>query len=107
MGKVSRDPEVQVFVSLFEVGREEVVGVTRPVADLGELLVCFGRTLSWRLVDGLGEREPVTGPCLLVLCGLSGHIQGKRKLYFSREGEGNGNPLQYSCLENPMDRGAW
>ena len=27
---------------------------------------------------------------------------------FSREfpGEGNGNPLQYSCLKNPMDRGA-
>ena len=22
-------------------------------------------------------------------------------------GEGNGNPLQCSCLENPMDRGAW
>ena len=22
-------------------------------------------------------------------------------------GEGNGNPLQYSCLENPMDVGAW
>ena len=22
-------------------------------------------------------------------------------------GEGNGNPLQYSCLANPMDRGAW
>ena len=22
-------------------------------------------------------------------------------------GEGNGNPLQYSCLENPMDRGHW
>ena len=22
-------------------------------------------------------------------------------------GEGNGNPLQYSCLENPVDRGAW
>ena len=22
-------------------------------------------------------------------------------------GEGDGNPLQYSCLENPMDRGAW
>ena len=25
----------------------------------------------------------------------------------SASGEGNGNPLQYSCLENPMDRGAW
>ena len=22
-------------------------------------------------------------------------------------GEGNGNPFKYSCLENPMDRGAW
>ena len=28
----------------------------------------------------------------------------KKKLWF---GGGNGNPLQYSCLENPMDRGAW
>ena len=25
----------------------------------------------------------------------------------SSPGEGHGNPLQYSCLENPMDRGFW
>ena len=25
----------------------------------------------------------------------------------SSHGEENGNPLQYSCLENPMDRGTW
>ena len=25
----------------------------------------------------------------------------------SLSGEGNGTPLQYSCLENPMDGGAW
>ena len=25
----------------------------------------------------------------------------------NENGEGNGNPLQHSCLENPMDRGAW
>ena len=35
----------------------------------------------------------------------------KSKSYYTvfniRTGEGNGNPLQYSCLENPMDRGAW
>ena len=24
-----------------------------------------------------------------------------------RSGEGKGNPLQYSCLENPMEGGAW
>ena len=28
-------------------------------------------------------------------------------LVFPSLGEGNGNPLQYSCLENPVDRGAW
>ena len=28
--------------------------------------------------------------------------QGKRFI-----GEGNGNPIQYSCLENSVDRGAW
>ena len=29
------------------------------------------------------------------------------KHLYSLTGEGNGTPLQYSCLENPMDRGAW
>ena len=29
------------------------------------------------------------------------------KDYIAGYGEGNGTPLQYSCLENPMDRGAW
>ena len=27
--------------------------------------------------------------------------------WFAIGGEGNGNPLQYSCLEKPMDGGAW
>ena len=29
------------------------------------------------------------------------------RVQFSCSGEGNGTPLQYSCLENPMDGGAW
>ena len=28
-------------------------------------------------------------------------------ILYSVVGEGNGTPLQYSCLENPMDGGAW
>ena len=28
-------------------------------------------------------------------------------IFLPNNGEGNGNPLQYSCLENPVDRGAW
>ena len=31
----------------------------------------------------------------------------KKNIYVCIPGEGNGNPLQYSCLGNPMDRGAW
>ena len=35
--------------------------------------------------------------------GDPGSIPGSGRSY----GEGNGNPLQYSCSENPMDAGAW
>jgi len=35
--------------------------------------------------------------------GDTGSISGSGR----SSGEGNGNPLQYSCLENSMDRGAW
>ena len=31
----------------------------------------------------------------------------KRALLWERIGEGHGSPVQYSCLENPMDEGAW
>ena len=34
------------------------------------------------------------------------HLKHLNQLYLNN-GEGNGNPLQYSCLENPMDGGAW
>ena len=33
--------------------------------------------------------------------------QGLILVFRSSSGEGNGNPLQYSCLENSMDRDAW
>ena len=55
---------------------------------------------------------------LLPLWGFPGGLEGKASAYNvgdpgsiprsgSSPGEGNGNPLQYSCMENPMDRGAW
>ena len=33
--------------------------------------------------------------------------KAKWPVLVSQIGEGNGTPLQYSCLENPMDGGAW
>ena len=43
--------------------------------------------------------------------GKSGTEKVSRDIYLKdflgKDGEGNGSPLQYSCLENPMDGGAW
>ena len=41
--------------------------------------------------------------CSVGDAGDSGSIPRSRR----SPGGGNGNPLQYSCLNNPMDRGAW
>ena len=55
---------------------------------------------------GLGKRLP----CLI--CGysvLKSWVRVDRRIPGQEDslGEGHGNPLQYSCLENPMDRGGW
>ena len=58
------------------------------------------KSLVWQ-VDSLPS-EP-QGTCISVDTGGMGLIPGLGR---SPRG-GNVNPLQYSCLENPMDRGAW
>uniref|UniRef100_A0A4W2F996 Acidic leucine-rich nuclear phosphoprotein 32 family member n=1 Tax=Bos indicus x Bos taurus TaxID=30522 RepID=A0A4W2F996_BOBOX len=60
-------------------------------------------------VDGVDEEEDDEGEWALndvesaCNAGDPGLISGSGR----SPGEGNGNPLQYSCLEYPMDRGAW
>ena len=53
----------------------------------------------------LDPPEPVSMPLAWSVCkvGDLGSIPGMGR----SPGEGNGNALQYSCLENSMDRGAW
>ena len=60
------------------------------------LIIVYGR-VNGGLPDGSDGKEYA---CYVGDLGL---IPGSRR----SPGEGNGNPLQYSCLENPMDRGAW
>ena len=43
------------------------------------------------------------GKASVYIVGDPGSIPGSGR----SPGEGNGNPLQYCCLENPMDTGAW
>ena len=48
------------------------------------------------------------GVCVCVCFGKEGGMAALLDLiWVARNGEGNGTPLQYSCLENPTGRGAW
>jgi len=77
---------------------------------------CFSRTafniLSWRRQ---WHPTPVLLPGTILWMEEPGRLQsmGSLSVGYNRAtslsciGEGNGNPLQCSCLENPRDRGAW
>ena len=64
------------------------------------------RVLEWGAIAFSGDSS---WKILNVLVGTSLVIQWLRLCLPLQGvcGEGNGTPLQYSCLENPMDRGAW
>ena len=49
--------------------------------------------------------KPILSICLFIEAVIN-NLEGTGNLY-PLVGEGNGTPLQYSCLENPMDGGAW
>ena len=59
------------------------------------------RTTGYEAHKGFSSVSVVKN--LLANAGDAGLIPGSRRF----PGEGNHNPLQYSCLENPMDREAW
>ena len=59
-------------------------------AEIDHMVLRQGVTLGWR-ADWVGSRAE----------------QGERVREERTSGRSNGTPLQYSCLENPMDRGAW
>ena len=67
------------------------------------LLSYLCRTSNYPYLDLLGFPHSSVGKSSTYSAGDLGSIPGLGR----SPGEGNGNPLQYSCLENPMDRGAW
>ena len=73
---------------------------------------------SNRTSKGIGKNLGITKMQNRLPGGFPGGSDGKASVYNEGErgsvpglgrspGEGNGNPLQYYCLENSMDRGAW
>ena len=61
-------------------------------------LIISARSLGLPLAQWLKKKKNPPA-----CAGDAGSISGSGR----SPGEGNGNPLQYSCLENPTDRGAW
>ena len=65
-----------------------------------EMSILQIHTVARGFPDGSDSKDPI---CNAGDTGDAGLIPGSGR----SAGGGNGNPLQYSCLENPMDRGAW
>ena len=63
----------------------------------------FDIPVSWRIFHSLWWSTQSDGKASAYNAGDLGSIPGSGR----SPGEGNGNPFQYSCLENPMDGGAW
>ena len=76
-----------------EIGAEELAGIP--------CRVHVGRK------DALEMKESIRGFELVIDATLSEAMVTTGKQGRQKDGEGNGTLLQYSCLENPMDRGAW
>jgi len=62
------------------------------------VMLMINKTAEFILLDSGSD-----GKASAYSAGDLGSISGSGR----SSGEGNGNPLQYSCLENPMDGGAW
>ena len=76
-----------------EVVKQEMVRVNIDLLGISEL--------KW---TGMGEFN--SGDHYIYYCGQES-LRRNRVALIVNSGEGNGTPLQYSCLENPMDGGAW
>ena len=91
-----------------------------------------GRKACWKsqkrdqLVEVISDKWHINGVCFFIVSSLlytpvKSYVLVLPQFGYCKEGkkikfieclgiifrEGNGTPLQYSCLENPMDRGAW
>ena len=86
------------FEFLYEI---TTIGSSLVLACMDSFYVCTGVSFIMSFSGGTSGKEP---SCQ---CKLDETRAGSIPGWGRRPGGGHGNPLQYSCLENPMDRGAW
>ena len=74
--------------------------ILRVLRGVSEGFKQIGNKINFSCLDFPGGSD---GKASAYNAGDPGSIPGSGR----SPGEGNDNPLQYSCLENPVDRGAW
>ena len=77
-----------------------IYGVAQSRTRLKRLSSSSSNDIGWGFPAGTGVKNPSASAGDT---GDAGSIPGSGR----SPGGGNGNPLQYSCLENPVDKGAW
>ena len=103
----------QEGVKLLERLGPHIYCIICPINSFGKL------PLGWpNMSKAISSSKNRSNQALYIPLDFPGGSDGKASVYNVRDlgsipglgrfpGEGNGNPLQYSCLENPMDGGAW
>ena len=95
MTSTSISPWTSISKFLFSLGSSQSL--------LEKAMATHSSTLAWKIpwTEELGRLQSMGS--------LESDMTERLHFHFSLSliGEGNGNPLQYSCLENPRDRGAW
>ena len=103
-------PTLAVWVYLYEVQKQAKLTHRDRIQNSGNIRWYWRRQWHPTLVLSPGKSH---GWRSLLGCSPCGREESDttERLHFhfslSCIGEGNGNPLQYSCLENPRDGGAW
>ena len=75
-------------------------------ANLNIILSLVHLTMSFECLT-FNNTKNILSKNNLYISGEQWDAMREKTVTKTRHGEGNGSPPQYSCLENPMDRGAW
>ena len=99
----ARHKDIQIQGKIFSISWQEELQPHNKRVWTQKLISSFANNLPQLLGFPDGSVGKKKSACNAVDTEDTGSIPGSRR----SPGGGNGNPLQYSCLENPVDRGAY